>query len=140
MGSQIGDSFGFTVTTDIGKYLGVPLIHGRVTRSSYSYLVDKLQVRSSSYQSSRLSLAGRTTLAKSVLCALPIYTMQTTVLLYSTCERLDALCHGFVWGSTGEQRKIHLVGWDTVCRPNDCGGLGVRKSAWVNETFMMKMA
>ena len=49
MASQIGDSFGFTVTTDIGKYLGVPLIHGRVTKSTYSYLVDKLQLRRSSY-------------------------------------------------------------------------------------------
>ena len=95
---------------------------------------------STSYHTTRLSLVGKTTLVKFVLSALPVYTMQTSILPQSTCARLDALCHGFIWGSSGEQRKIHLMNWDLICRPKDCGGLGIRKSAWVNEAFMMKMA
>ena len=82
--------------TDIGKYLRMPIIHGRITRGTYSYLVDKLQMRSASYHSTRLSLAARMTLVKSVLSALPIYTMQTVVLPHTTCARLDALCRGVV--------------------------------------------
>ena len=136
MATQIGDGFGFKITNNIGKYLGVRLIHGRTTRSSYSYLVDKLQMHSSSYHSSRLSLAGRTTLAKSVLSALPIYTMQTSVLPCFTCTRLDALCRNFIWGSSGEHRKIHLVCWDMVCRPKNYRGLGIRKSAWETLYYM----
>ena len=138
--SQIGDGFGFQITNNIGKYLGVPLIHGRTTTNSYSYLVDKLQMRSSSYHSSRLSLGGRTTLAKTVLSALPIYTMQISVLPCSTCTKLDALCRNFIWGSSGEQRKIDLVCWDMVCKPKNYEGLGIKKLAWVNEAFMMKLA
>ena len=101
---QTGEAFKFKVTADLGKYLGVPVIHGQNTRGTYFYLVDKLQKHNTSYHSTRLSLAGRTTLAKSVLSALPIYTMQTTVLPQATCAKLDAFCRGFIWGSSGEQR------------------------------------
>ena len=72
---RIRDGFGFKITTDIGKYPRVSIIHGRTTRGTYSYLVDKLQRHSAFYHTTRLSFAGRTTLAKSVLSALPIYTM-----------------------------------------------------------------
>ena len=89
---QIGQSFGFKVVADLGKYLGVPIIHGRTTRRTYSYLVDKCHKRSTSYHSNRLSLAGRTTLAKLVLNALLVYTMQTTMLPQATCANLDAVC------------------------------------------------
>ena len=99
--------------------------------------MDKLQRCSASYYTTRLFLAGRTTLAKSVLS---IYTMQTTVFPHNTYARLDALCCGFIWESRGEHRKIHLVNGDLVYRPKGCAGLGMRKSVWVNEAFMMKMA
>ena len=136
----IGQAFGFKVGADLGKYIGVPIIHGRTTRRTYSYLVDKCHKRSTSYHSTHLSLVGRTTLAKSVLNALPVYTMQTTVLPQATCANLDALCQGFIWRSNGEQRRLHLVNWNMVCKPKEYGGLGIRKSTWVNEAFMMKMA
>ena len=76
---QIGDEFGFKTMTDLGKYLGLPTIRGRTTRGTYSYLVDKLETCSTSYHTTHLSLVGRTNLVKSVLSALPVYTMQTVV-------------------------------------------------------------
>ena len=130
MAQQIGQAFRFKVATDLGKYLRVPIIHGRTTKGTYSFFVDKCQKRSSSYHSTRLSLACRTTLAKSILSALPIYTMQTVVLPQSTCANLDALCRGFIWGSNKEHNRLHLVSWDMVCMHKEYGGLGIRKSAW----------
>ena len=82
-------------------------------------------MRSTSYHITHLSLVGRTTLVKSVLSTLLVCTMQTVVLPQSTRARLDALCCGFIWGSNEEQRKIHIVNWDLICRPKDCGGLGL---------------
>ena len=33
--SHIGNSLGFTITKDIGKYLGMPLLYSRVTKKTY---------------------------------------------------------------------------------------------------------
>lgn len=34
---------GFSLVSDLGKYLGVPLHHSRVNRASYQFLEDKLR-------------------------------------------------------------------------------------------------
>ena len=39
---EIADEFGFSLTGDLGKYLGVPLIHRKVSSRSFSYVTEKL--------------------------------------------------------------------------------------------------
>ncbi|CAL8995808.1 unnamed protein product [Prunus brigantina] len=34
--------------------------------------------------------------------------------------------------------KIHLVNWDTVCKPKFVGGLGIKNSAWMNQALLAK--
>ena len=34
---------GVPLTADLGRYLGVPITHGRPTKRTYAYLVDKLR-------------------------------------------------------------------------------------------------
>ncbi|KAL7201937.1 hypothetical protein ACSBR1_033599 [Camellia fascicularis] len=71
---------GIPLTQDLGKYLGIPLLHNRVSRVHFSSICDKLQGKLSSWKANMLSLAGRATLIKSVTAALPAYTMQTMKL------------------------------------------------------------
>lgn len=61
-------------TEDLGKYLGVPSIHGRVTCRTFQGLLDRVQTRLDGWKAKLLSVAGRVTLAKSVLNAIPLYT------------------------------------------------------------------
>lgn len=49
--------------------------------------------------------------------ALPTYTMQTGKLPTSTCEEIEAHSRPFIWGSTNEKKKPHLVKWEQVCQP-----------------------
>lgn len=42
---QISDALGFTRIADLGRYLGVPLHHKRVTKSTYQFLLDKASQR-----------------------------------------------------------------------------------------------
>ena len=72
---EIGDSLGFSVTKNLGKYLGVPIIHSRVNKLTYQGILDKVNQRLSGWNAIHLSLAGRITLTQSVIQAIPIYAM-----------------------------------------------------------------
>lgn len=130
---------GFSRAADLGKYLGMPLHHKRVTKSTYQFLLDKANNRLSGWKEKSLSLVGRMTLTQSVLAALPIYAMQTTLIPRQICTELDKKCRNFVWGSSSDKRKIHLVNWNTVCQPKVLGGAGLRQSSLVNTANMMKI-
>ncbi|CAN1126705.1 Putative ribonuclease H protein At1g65750 [Linum perenne] len=128
------------MTRDLGRYLGVPVLHGKITRNTYQPILDRLDSKLSGWKAESLSLAGRVTLALSVLNAIPAYAMQTSVLPCHICEAIDRKIRTFVWGSTNNGRKIHLVSWDEVCKPKEHGGLGLKKAKELNMAFMMKMA
>lgn len=87
------------LTSDLGKYLGVPLLHKTPTRATYNFILEKSQRKLSAWKASTLSLAGRITLAKSVVAALPTYSMQTMLMPKGVCEKLDQLQRNFIWGA-----------------------------------------
>ena len=41
--SRIGNFLGFIITKDLGKYLGMPLLHSRVTMNTYHDIVNKVE-------------------------------------------------------------------------------------------------
>ncbi|GMI70835.1 hypothetical protein like AT3G24255 [Hibiscus trionum] len=94
----ISSRFGFCRVSDLGKYLGVPLLHKRVTRASYHFIVQRVRDKLSGWMAKSLSLAGRITLAKSVLSAIPYYAMQSSFLPKGTCRDIESLIRNFIWG------------------------------------------
>lgn len=75
---------------------------------------------------------------KSVTNSLPIYSMFTNALPESVCKKIDKMNRNFLWGSTEERRKTHLVKWDIVCKSHDRGGLGIRKCKESNLAMLAK--
>lgn len=65
--------------------------------------------------------------------------MQTSNLPKQVCEELDKKCRNFIWGSSQDHRKVHLVSWKEVCKPKLDGGLGMRQSTLLNTANMMKV-
>ncbi|KAK4259282.1 hypothetical protein QN277_005629 [Acacia crassicarpa] len=137
--TELCNVLGFQVTPDLGKYLGVPLHHKRVTKRSYQGIVDKVRHRLSSWKVTSFSLAGRATLVSTVTSAIPGYTMQTVALPKGICEEIEKKNRSFLWGSTQDKRKLHLVDWDTVCKPKKNGGLGLKHLYRQNQAYMMKL-
>ncbi|GMI90227.1 hypothetical protein HRI_002692000 [Hibiscus trionum] len=74
---SLANLLGFELVVDLGKYLGVPLLHKRVTKATFTYLLDKMRARLSGWATRTLSLAGCITLAKAVLQGIPSYLMQS---------------------------------------------------------------
>ncbi|CAN1810688.1 Putative ribonuclease H protein At1g65750 [Linum perenne] len=140
LAALVSSTLNFPLTQDLGRYLGVPVLHGRTTRGTYQPIIDKLDNKLSGWKAKSLSLAGRVTLAKSALSAIPAYVMQTTVLPATTCEAIDKRIRDFVWGSTSEERKSHLISWEQVCKPKALGGLGLRLARELNVAYLVKLA
>ncbi|KAL4353784.1 hypothetical protein GQ457_06G020480 [Hibiscus cannabinus] len=136
---EIVSGFGFEEVNDLGKYLGVPLLHSRVKKATFGYLIEKVRNRLSHWEVGSLSLAGRITLARSVLHAIPNYTMQTMWLPKGVCLELEKIIRGFVWGEALGRKKLHLVRWEVACKPIRNGGLGFRQLEFVNDSFLMKL-
>ena len=59
---KIAKAFGFSLTRDLGKYLGVPLCHKQTSSKSFIFVTNKLVQRLTSWEANFLSLAGEITL------------------------------------------------------------------------------
>uniref|UniRef100_A0A2N9ERH6 CCHC-type domain-containing protein n=1 Tax=Fagus sylvatica TaxID=28930 RepID=A0A2N9ERH6_FAGSY len=82
---------------------------------------------------------GRVILVQSVTSAIPAYYMQNVALPIRVCFNLDKLNRDFLWGSTDDRKKMHMVSWNKVCRPRDLGGLGLFSTKARNLALLAKL-
>ncbi|KAH9725610.1 putative ribonuclease H protein [Citrus sinensis] len=137
---RIGAELGFSVTKDLGTYLGMPLLHTRVSQHTYQNIIDKVERRLSGWHASLLSLAGRITLTQTVLQAIPVYAMQTTSLPTGINMKIDKACRKFIWSGNSNQQRMSMVSWDTLCKPKAYGGLGLKDLNVMNKALLMKLS
>ncbi|KAG7551702.1 Ribonuclease H domain [Arabidopsis thaliana x Arabidopsis arenosa] len=130
---------GIGSTRELGKYLGMPVLQKRINKETYGEVLERVSSRLAGWKSKTLSLAGRVTLTKAVLSAMPVHTMSAIMLPASTLESLDKVSRSFVWGSTAEKRKQHLLSWKKICKPKSAGGLGLRKARVMNRALISKV-
>lgn len=132
-------SLGISIAADLGKYLGVPLLHKRVTKVTFSPLVQNVQRKLAGWKGRFLSMAGRTALIRSMLMAIPYYQMQTLLLPKGVLGEIEQVCRNFLWNQGEHTRTPHLVAWENVKRPKDAGGLGIKDLHLQNVAFIMKL-
>ena len=85
-----------------------------------------------------LPFVGRSVLVKSVMSSIPNYVLQAITLPAHLCENLDKINRDFLWGSTSEKRRLHLVGWSKIIRPKEEGGLGIQAARAKNLALLAK--
>lgn len=138
--TDLSRTLGIEKIQDLGTYLGAPLLHQRSSRNAYAYVLEKMKKKLSVGEANSLSFAGRVTLVKSSLASMPDNIMQTSAIPISVCEGAEKICRDFIWGSTEEKRKCHLVSWDKLCKPKEASGLGFRSIRILNQAYIMKLA
>lgn len=136
---QISDESGIKVTHDLGKYLGMPILQKRLNKDTFGDVFERVSSRLAGWKSCVLSLAGRITLTKAVLSSIPVHSISTILLLKSALSSLDKISRIFLWGSTVEKRKQHLMSWKNVCLPKGEGGLGIRSAEAMNKALLAKI-
>ncbi|PNX60026.1 hypothetical protein L195_g059982, partial [Trifolium pratense] len=130
---------GFTEASSLGKYLGVPLVGRTQKRSDYNYLINQVKMKLSAWKAKQLSFAGRVTLSKSVIEAIPIYHMITTAIPKACLNEIQKIQRAFIWGDDESGRKYHAVSWENVTKPKVYGGLGIRRLVHMNKACLMKL-
>ena len=124
--NSIKTRLGVSDAHHIEKYLGLPSFVGRGKKHSFSYIRERVWNKIQGWKEKLLSQAGREVLIKSILQAMPTFTMNCFKLPKSLCKDIESLIRKFWWGYSGEQRKTHWLAWNKLCLPKSLGGLGFR--------------
>lgn len=116
---------GIPLTMDLGRYLGHRLAHRGRNRHGYGEILQRVRDKLDGWKTRCLSRAGRLTLARSVLGGIGIFQMQIQQMPTCFHKEMDKYMRQCVWGSSPANKKIHLLNWDTLCKPKKHGGAGL---------------
>ncbi|KAJ1693012.1 hypothetical protein LUZ63_009710 [Rhynchospora breviuscula] len=120
-------------------YLGLPLSIRRLKKIHYKPLIDAFKRKLDGWKAKYLSSAGRLTLVKSVLSALPLHYMQVLNLPTWLIKHLDGIRRRFFWKGKDKCLGGHcLVNWKRCCLPKKAGGLGILDLALQNQALLIK--
>ncbi|XP_060965331.1 uncharacterized protein LOC133034293 [Cannabis sativa] len=123
----------------ISKYLGAPHCVGRVSNSMFHYLLQKVSSKLNSWNEKFFSRAGKETLIKAVVQAIPSFAMSCFKVPKSICSKIQSLIAKFWWGSQGTN-KVHWKNWDSISVSKFFGGLGFRILSSHNQALLAKQA
>ena len=130
---------GFSLTANLGSYLGFPLRQAGSSNQDFNFILDRVQHKLAGWKANLLSLVGRRVLIQATKSTVPSYVMQTSFLPVKILNSLDRMNRNFLWGSNKANKKMHWVGWPKVTRPKEEGGFSIYSAKERNLTFLAKL-
>ena len=91
------------------KYLGYFIKPMGYLVKDWHWLIKKFEKRFQHWTFRLLSIGGRLVLIKAVLTSMSIYWMALVPIPKSILDKLRILIFSFLWGSTPDNKKYHLV-------------------------------
>jgi hypothetical protein len=122
------------------KYLGMPTEVGRSVNEAFKHIKDRVWKNIQGWIELILSVGGKGVLIKSVLQAIPTFSMSCFKLPRGLCEHINSLIRSFWWGSKDGKRKPHWVSWEAMTRPLHDGGLGFRDMELARQAWRLLIA
>lgn len=118
MGCQVGQP-SFT-------YLGATVGASPKAIKFWDPLIQRIKRKVQSYEAENISLAGRIIQLKSVMDSLPIYWFSLYCIPRTVEDSIEKIRKQFFWGhGEGNKEKLHLIGWENICKKKREGGLGL---------------
>lgn len=116
--AEWGCQWGNLPTTYLGlptTYLGLPLAAGYKDKLMWTPLIDRFRQRLALWKHKYLTKGGQTVPIRSTLASLPMYSLSLSVVPDSIANELEQIMCSFLWGSSSEARRYHLLAWAKVC-------------------------
>ncbi|KAA0059752.1 F17F8.5 [Cucumis melo var. makuwa] len=121
------------------RYLGLPLLAGRLRSNDYAPLIQRITSRIRSWTARVLSFAGRLQLVRFVLRSLQVYWASVFVLPAYVHHEVDKILISYLWRGKEEGRGGIKVAWVDVCLPFEESGLGIRDGPSWNIASTLKI-
>ncbi|KAH1213739.1 putative ribonuclease H protein [Glycine max] len=96
-------------------YLGIPIAVNPKGRVVWDPVIRKFEDRLNRWNKRNISMAGRLTLIKAVLIALPLFYLSFFKAPKTVINRLSSIQRQFLWGGKLEEKKIAWVSWTQCC-------------------------
>ena len=87
---------GINETSNLGKYLGFPILHKGRRRNDFQFVVERVQAKLAGWKTKCLSPACRLVLIKAAMTAIPEYTMQCYIIPIRIYDEVDKLVRNFL--------------------------------------------
>lgn len=137
--SMLGEFFPCAVVEFPCKYLGAPLSVKRLRKCDEQFLIDSVAARIPAWKGGLLNEAGRCTLVRSTLSAIPVHVSIVLCLSPWAIREIDRRRRAFLWsGSETVAGGRCRVAWTIVSRPRELGGLGIIDLTRMGQAFRVR--
>lgn len=89
LAASLGKDFGFHKIMDLARHLKGPFDTWESYKTTNGYVGDRIRQKLKGSRVNNFSLASKLTLVQSIISAIPIFTMQTTMLPNGVCQEID---------------------------------------------------
>ncbi|KAH1065394.1 hypothetical protein J1N35_030381 [Gossypium stocksii] len=129
---------GVRSSNDPERYLGLPNTVGRKKKESFQILKDRIKQRIDNWSTRHLSQWGRKVFIKSILQAIPTYSMACFLLPKTLYVEIESIIAKFWWQKGHGRRGMHWCEWKNLCILKENGGLGFRNMCQFNIALLAK--
>jgi hypothetical protein len=129
---------GIPSTQRFDKYMGLLALVGKSRLSEFKSIKDMVWKRMNDWKTKFLSQAGKEILLKTVIQAIPSYSMRVFLLPLGLSKEINSLMQKFWWGHKDNESKIHWMSWKRLGVSKSKGGMGFRDLRGFNLALLAK--
>ncbi|KAK8317615.1 hypothetical protein V6Z12_A13G120800 [Gossypium hirsutum] len=117
---------GVRCSSCIERYLGLPNMVGRRKKDAFQHICDRMRMKVQSWGTRLLSQRGKEVFIKTILQAIPTYSMSCFLLPKMFRMKLESVMSHFWWQKSSTRKGMHWCNWASLSIPKNCGGIGFR--------------